>query len=118
MANILVVEDDADLVYIYRTALAQAGYSITMAQSGREARAALDEAAPDLVYLDMSMPDQSGLDVIDYIHADDRFENTKIVVVTADESWRRRIPTSRIARFLVKPVSIHDLVSLAKTLLG
>jgi CheY-like chemotaxis protein len=116
MTSVLVVEDDKDLVYIYRMALGQAGYQVTMARSGREARQALDLEVPDLMFLDMNMPDESGLDVIRYVRADERFRNLRIVVITANPLWERQIAEEDIELFLVKPVAIADMVTLAKRL--
>ena len=45
MACVLIVEDDKDLVYVYRMALSQAGHDVTMARSVKEARAALVKLA-------------------------------------------------------------------------
>lgn len=118
MTSVLVVEDDKDLVYIYRMALGQAGYQVTMARSGREARQALDREVPDLMFLDMNMPDESGLDVIRYVRADERFRDLRIVVITANPLWERQIAEEDIELFLVKPVAIADMVTLARRLTG
>ncbi len=112
----LVVEDDKDLVYIYRMALAQAGHEVTMARSGREARQALAAEVPDLMFLDMNMPDETGLDVIRYVRSDERYRDLRIVVITANPLWERAIAEEDIELFLVKPVSIADMVTLAKRL--
>jgi CheY-like chemotaxis protein len=118
MAEVLVVEDDKDLVYIYRTALALAGHEVTMARSGGEARAHLEHQTPDLVFLDMNMPDESGAVLIKHIRGDSRFRNTSIVVVTANQLWRSQINEHDIQQFLVKPVSIENLVAVANKLTG
>lgn len=117
MTEVFVIEDDADLVYIYRTALAQAGYEVTMARSGSEAREALQQSTPDLVFLDMGMPDESGASLIRYMRSLPRFNNTRIVVVTATEGWEKQLNQDDITRFLVKPVTISELVHVANSLL-
>jgi DNA-binding response OmpR family regulator len=118
MAEVFVVEDDADLVYIYRTALAQAGHQVTMARNGREARAALAQTVPDVVFLDMNMPDESGASLIAFMRGDARYNATQIVVVTANQLWQSEIRRSDVAEFLVKPVSIRELVDVANALTG
>ena len=116
MANVLVVEDDRDLVYIYRTALGQAGHQVRMARSVKEARAAIHEDMPELIFLDMNMPEENGLELIHYLRADDQYSSIQIVVITANQLWEREIAENDIELFLVKPVSIADMVTLAKRL--
>lgn len=118
MADVLIVEDDQDLVYIYRTALAMAGHEVTMARTGSEARAHLGRSVPDLVFMDMNMPDESGANVIAFMRADSRFRDTHIVVITANQLWRNEIRPQDIQEFMVKPVSIEMLVSVANELTG
>lgn len=118
MTKVLVVEDDADLLYLYRTALAQAGYEVNIAESGREAFTALQEGVPDLVFLDMNMPDVHGMDVIDYIRGDARWAATRIVVITANEKWQAPAEARDVALFMVKPVTIRDVVAVANRLTG
>lgn len=116
MAEIFVVEDDADLVYIYRTALAQAGHDVQMFRNTAEARAALLVQPPDLIFLDMNMPEENGATLIQDIRKDSRFDNMQIVVVTANQLWQRQLNSADISGFLVKPVSIHDIIKKAKEL--
>jgi len=116
MANVLVVEDDKDLVYIYRTALGQSGHQVRMARSVGEARAAILEETPELIFLDMNMPGENGLEVIRFIRENEDYRNVQIVVITANQLWQREIAETDIELFLVKPVSIADMVTLAKRL--
>jgi len=116
MAEVLVVEDDKDLVYIYQTALAHAGHHVETALSGQQARTVLEDFTPDVVFLDMNMPNGNGIEVIDYIRSQERLRDTRIVVVTANQLWQQEIPRDDIELFLVKPVRIQDLIRLAERL--
>lgn len=60
--SILVIEDNADIRKITRTALEMAGYRALVCSTLREAREALREKPPDLILLDVELPDGSGLD--------------------------------------------------------
>ena len=115
MANVLVVEDDKDLVYIYRTALGQSGQQVRMARSVGEARAAILDEVPDLIFLDMNMPGENGLELIRFLRAEERYRDVQIVVITANQLWQREIEASDIELFLVKPVSIAEMVQSRQT---
>jgi DNA-binding response OmpR family regulator len=117
MPHILVIEDDQDLLYIYRTVLAQAGYQVSVASRLSEAYDILQDTPPDLVFLDMNMPDEHGISFIACVRGDTRFDDTQIVVVTADHLTQREISREDIARFLVKPVDIALIVEIARKLL-
>lgn len=118
MTHVLIVEDDADLLYIYRTALARAGYEVTLAKNPEEALAVLRTITPRVIFLDMMMPSGSGKEVIDYVQATERLHDARVVIVTANDRWQKALSEDDIDLFLVKPVRIDDLVSLADQLTG
>ena len=62
MAHILLVEDDSDIMRINRTFLENAGYSVHCAESVQQAAFQLEECVPDLVLLDVMLPDGNGMD--------------------------------------------------------
>ena len=120
MVNVLVIEDDTDLLFLYQTALSQKGYKVVEARNMTVALELLADPdfVPDLVFLDMGMPDIPGTKAINFMRSDPRFEHTQIVVVTANEQYRDRVADKGISDFLVKPVTISDLVRLADKLTG
>ena len=69
MASIVVVEDEMILGRQLRNALTSAGHDITLATSGQEALQALTTAEPDLALIDLRLPDQSGLDLLNTMRA-------------------------------------------------
>ena len=62
MAHILLVEDDSDIMRINRTFLENAGYTVHCAESVQQAAFQLEECVPDLVLLDVMLPDGDGMD--------------------------------------------------------
>ena len=62
--RILVVDDDPDIRALARLALTQDGHVVIEASSGREALALMEAEAPDLLVLDLLMPEQGGLEVL------------------------------------------------------
>jgi len=113
-ATVLVVEDDADLRHLYRTALALEGYTVREARSGFEALSSIDRNPPDLVVLDLGLPGIDGLAVREELAAGVQSRRIPIVIVTASASVPANID---VACVLTKPVSPDDLLqTVAKCL--
>ena len=104
---ILVVEDDAPLRAMYRTALRMAGFYVNEASNGLEALRALDSDPPDLVVLDLGLPIVSGYAVRTEIAAHSHTRNIPVVVVTGTEP---DAPLD-VPCLLRKPVSPEALVA-------
>ncbi len=66
--KILLVDDDELLVESLKFALERKGYEITVAKDGREAFSVLRQAAPDVIVLDIFMPEMDGLEVLTQLH--------------------------------------------------
>jgi len=82
-ASILVVEDDEDARILIRRALESAGCTVHEAENGREALRLLDETTPDLILLDLMMPEMDGFEFIAELRADATRRHLPVVVVTA-----------------------------------
>lgn len=83
--SILVADDDtAMLRMLYRTltAVDEGRYTVTEACGGAEAIAALQEGLPDLLLLDMGMPQVSGYDVLEWLHAQPGGASTRVIIMT------------------------------------
>jgi two-component system, OmpR family, alkaline phosphatase synthesis response regulator PhoP len=81
--RILVVDDNADSVAIMQTILENRGYEVRVAPSGAAALAQLKAELPDLVLLDVMMPEVSGLQVLQQIKGDAATEKVPVILVTA-----------------------------------
>ncbi len=62
--NILIVDDEAQVLKFLRTALEQSGYAVTATTSGKKALALIKQHPPDLLILDLNMPEPGGLDLL------------------------------------------------------
>lgn len=80
---ILVVDDDRALTKLYSSALSARGYRILVASNGEEAMAMAEAERPDLILLDVMMPEIHGLHVLDILKSTEDTENTKIIMLTA-----------------------------------
>jgi DNA-binding response OmpR family regulator len=106
-ATILVVEDDADLRRLYRTALTLAGFVVHDVSIGLDALRRIDMDPPDLVVLDLMLPDISGLVIRQEIAAHAHTRNIPVVIVTGSTLDLKDIEVPCVLR---KPVSPEELV--------
>jgi len=82
MKRLLLVDDDALMIRSYRDRLAGHGFQVNTAGSGTAALSILRSVKPDLVVLDLMMPDLSGVEVLKYIRSESRLAPTPVVVLT------------------------------------
>ena len=109
MPTIVVVEDEALLGRQIARALAAAGHDVRTASTGAEGLAAVEEVEPDLVLLDLRLPDKSGLDVLEQLRAFDA--ELPVVLMTAYGSVADAVEAMRrgAADYLQKPLDLDEL---------
>ncbi|MBW2713096.1 MAG: response regulator transcription factor [Deltaproteobacteria bacterium] len=117
--RILVVDDEEDLVELLRVNLTQAGYQVDVAYSGGEALASLEKSVPDLLVLDLMMPDVSGLEVCRRVRADKALSALPIVMLTAKADEVDRIVGFELGAddYVTKPFSPRELLLRVRALL-
>jgi len=82
-ARILMVDDDKDFLLAARLILESESYEVATAESADEAAAQLKRNRPDLILLDVKMPEKDGFTFCDELEADPAFSSIPIVLVTA-----------------------------------
>ena len=114
--RVLVVDDEPKIVQLARDYLEHAGFSVQTANSGRDALAAARTARPDLVVLDLGLPDLDGLDVARTLRADSAIP---IVMLTgrADESDKLVGLEIGADDYVTKPFSPKELVARVRAVL-
>ena len=117
--KILVVEDDTDLLEIMRLSLKGAGYSIATATNGIEALKKARTLSPDLILLDLVLPELDGFAVCETLRRDRATAEVPIIVVTGLSSEFTRLAglESGATDYVTKPVSPMALVSKIDALL-
>ena len=108
--RILLVEDEESLAESIRYSLEQEGFTVTLAVDGRKAIERFRSDDPDLVILDLMLPELSGLDVCRLIRQE---SNVPIVMVTAKDSEADKVAGLELGAddYVTKPFSIRELVS-------
>src|SRR5207248_5359493 len=90
-ARILVVEDDQDIAQLVARYLDKAGYSAEIVGSGRDALKRIAAQAPDLVVLDLMLPNVDGLEICRAVRASEKSSSIPIIMVTARAEESDRI---------------------------
>lgn len=118
--RVLAVEDDADTLQLMRMVLRDLPLEIVQAGTGAEAIAFLKREAPELIFLDINLPDMHGWDVLDQLKSDERFKQTRVIVLTShSDPVHRLIGTLQpITAYLTKPVAAAQLRQHVRTLLA
>jgi two-component system phosphate regulon response regulator PhoB len=119
MSHVLIVDDERDLAGLIDFNLRGAGFTTTLALTGEEALAAVRERPPELVLLDLMLPDIPGIDVCRHLRADERTRGVLIVMLTAkgEESDRVLGFEAGADDYVVKPFSVRELVLRLKAIL-
>jgi CheY-like chemotaxis protein len=117
---VLVVDDDDDLRQLYRLHLELVGVRVVDAPDGATGLAAARAERPNLIVLDLHMPEIDGWQVLRELRADGQLGDLEVVVLTgtADEATELRAREAGASSYVVKPVRIEDLVSVILQQLG
>lgn len=116
--KVLVVDDDRHVVEVLTKTLQSKGFAVASAYDGREAMAAVRKRRPDLVLLDLKMPEMDGYQVIQRLKTDDATKDIPIVVVTAHRLDRERTDLLKLTAAQVsKPFSAEHLVERLESML-
>lgn len=119
--TILVVEDDATIARLLEIHLGKSGYKVLLATRGHEALAICRSTPPDLIVLDVRLPDISGYEVGMALRSAPDTQNIPIVVLTAFGERANRLNAHNLVRadyFLGKPFDIEELSSVIRNQLS
>lgn len=108
-----VVEDNEDTVTIFQGALELAGYDVEAAFDGAVAQKRLAEITPDLIVLDLHMPNVTGDILLKQIRSDERLKNTLVFLATADANMASQLK-DQAELVLLKPIGFVQLMELAE----
>ncbi len=119
MAHVLIVDDEADLASLVEFNLRQAGLDTAIAHTGERALQLARQRAPDVVLLDLMLPDISGKEVCRQLRADARTRDVPIVMLTARGEESDRVEGFEVGAddYVAKPFSPRELVLRLKALL-
>ncbi len=120
LKSILCVEDEPEMIDLMRLILGRRGFEVRGASGGIEGLRMIREEIPDLVLLDLMMPDMDGWEVYQQMKADEKTRHIPVIVVTAKAQSIDKVLGLHIAKvddYLAKPFSPQDLLSSVEKVL-
>jgi two-component system, cell cycle response regulator DivK len=114
--QILVVEDNEKSMKLFRDVLLATGHRTLEATTGERAVELATEHSPDLVLMDIQLPDIGGIEALVRLRADTRTASVPVVALTAQamEGDRERFLAAGFNGYLSKPVNVTDLIATVK----
>lgn len=119
MAKILIIDDELQTTALLEMLLSEKGYETVSVNDSSQAVRVAQETSPDLIILDLMMPEPDGFKVCRMLRADARFNFTPILIVTALDDTDSQIVAygAGADSYLIKPYDIDELVNNVKNLL-
>lgn len=119
--KIMIVDDEENLVELVKAIFEQEGYEVIPAYSGKECLEKLEKIKPDLILMDMMMPEMTGKETTKKIRENPKTKNLKIAfltVVRLSEVGMEEMKKLNVLDFITKPFDNEDLVRRVKKILG
>lgn len=119
--KIVCIEDEREMIDLVKLILSRYGFEVIGANGGRAGLNAIKEHRPDLVLLDLMMPDMDGWEVYQQMKADDDMKEIPVVVVTAKAQSIDKVLGLHIAKvddYITKPFGPEELRASIERILG
>lgn len=111
MTTILLIEDDPDLAQVLTKAMIGDGYTVHVERTAAEALSDMESACPDVVLLDLNLPDADGLMLLDKLRTGDAGSQIPIIVLSARDRQVDRVLSLKLGAddFIGKPFELDEL---------
>ncbi len=118
--KILAIDDENDALLIIKTALTGEGYEVFTAANGYDGLALAEDEHPDLIILDLMMPEMDGFEVLKQLKENDATGEIPVIVVSGvSDKEKIRVALSKgIDYYIIKPYDYDDLVGKVRMALG
>lgn len=119
--KVVCIEDEAEMIDLVKLILGRKGFDLTGAMGGREGLEAVRRIKPDLVLLDLMMPDMDGWEVYQQMKADEELKDIPVIVVTAKAQSIDKVLGLHIAKvddYVTKPFGPQELLTSIERVLG
>lgn len=121
--TVLLIDDEPDTLTYFESVLEDAGYRTITAENGDEGLKRLKEEIPDLITLDVTMPEMSGVKYYRILRESEDWKSVPIIIITGvSEDYRKFISTRKQVPppdgYLSKPIDENELIELVKKILS
>jgi DNA-binding response OmpR family regulator len=119
--KVVYIEDESEMIDLVRLILSRKGYEVIGANGGREGLDAIRQKLPDLVLLDLMMPDMDGWDVYQQMKSVEATRDIPVIVITAKAQSIDKVLGLHIAKvddYISKPFSPQELVDSVEKVIG
>jgi CheY-like chemotaxis protein len=121
MTRIMVVNDSMEFLQLMEELLSDEGYEVTLVETGAGTRTAARQVRPDLLILDVRLPDMSGFEVLNLLRLDPETQSIPVLLCTAavrDVQAQAPVLEERGVPVLFKPFDLEDLLRAIQDTLG
>ena len=118
MKRVLVVDDEPDIALICRLTLTLAGFEVDERGNGEDALSYLATETPDVVLLDLRLPDLSGWEVLDRLRDGGRLSDLSVILFSAHASAAQSAVEAGCVSFISKPFTPDELVKEVEAAIG
>jgi Response regulators consisting of a CheY-like receiver domain and a winged-helix DNA-binding domain len=119
--KIVCIEDEPEMIDLVRLILGRRGFELIGAVGGREGLETVRQVKPDLVLLDLMMPDMDGWEIYQHMKADEELRNIPVIIVTAKAQSIDKVLGLHIAKvddYITKPFGPQELIDSVNRALG
>jgi len=117
--TILVIEDDPDIIELLQYRLEHHGFKVLTAKTGSEGLRLAEERSPDLITLDINLPEVNGFTICSMLKGNEDYKHIPIIMLTARDAESDKIFSEHMApeAYITKPFEVDDLLVKIKEFL-
>jgi len=112
-----IVEDDDDIRFIVEYILIESGFKVTSSSNVKDFYHSIEEQIPDLILLDVMLPDGNGIDICRHLRAKESTKDVNIIVMSAHAAEKAVLEEACSDDFISKPFDLDDLLKHVKKFL-
>lgn len=118
--HVLLIEDEPNIIEAIRFILSRDGWTVDVHSDGQTAMEAIRARVPDVIILDVMLPNKSGYDILNELRQDDSQGDVPVLMLTARGQKKDRELAGRLgaSRFMTKPFSNGEILSAVSELAG
>ncbi len=119
--KIVYIEDEPDMIELVRLILGRQGWEVIGANGGKEGLETVQREAPNLVLLDLMMPDMDGWEVYQHMKANQATRTIPVIVITANAQNMDRVfglHVAKVDEYLTKPFSPKELIDCVQAVIS